>query len=123
MRMYDCCRVTAPVALSHDLVAFSHDLVQQFEKISIDLAEAVNLKGIMDVEVILHDGKLKVLRLMPGSPARPPPPSIMPPASIWWNFWERFSFTSASLQVHALARFSSHSPHSPKNLEPPACIV
>ena len=63
--MYDCCRVTAPVPLSQDLV-------QQFEQISIDLATAVNLKGIMDVEVILHDGKLKVLEIDARIPSQTP---------------------------------------------------
>jgi pyrrolysine biosynthesis protein PylC len=114
--MYDCCRVTAPVALSHDLVAFSHDLVQQFEKISIDLAEAVNLKGIMDVEVILHDGKLKVLEIDARLPSQTPT-AVYHATGI--NMVELLGEIFVHQRLPAspcLSTLPSHSPHSPKNL-------
>ena len=114
--MYDCCRVTAPVALSHDLVAFSYDLVQQFEKISIDLAEAVNLKGIMDVEVILHDGKLKVLEIDARLPSQTPT-AVYHATGI--NMVELLGEIFVHQRLPAspcLSTFPSHSPHSAKNL-------
>ena len=63
--IHDCCRVTAPVPLSNDL---------DFElaRISMALARAVNLKGIMDVEVILHRGQLKVLEIDARLPSQTP---------------------------------------------------
>lgn len=54
--VYDCKRVLCPSGL---------DDVQEavFADCAADLARAVDLEGIMDVEVILHDGKLKVLEI------------------------------------------------------------
>jgi pyrrolysine biosynthesis protein PylC len=63
--VHDCCRVTAPVP-------FSQELTAQFTQISMDLARAVNLKGIMDVEVILHKGCLKVLEIDARLPSQTP---------------------------------------------------
>ena len=53
---YDCKRVTAPVDLSETLT-------RQFESLAIKIADQLNLKGIMDVEVILHDNQLKILEI------------------------------------------------------------
>ena len=63
--VHDCCRVTAPVPLSRELN-------EKFIQISLDLARAVNLKGIMDVEVILHKGCLKVLEIDARLPSQTP---------------------------------------------------
>ncbi|MFK5954316.1 MAG: 3-methylornithine--L-lysine ligase PylC [Desulfobacterium sp.] len=63
--VHDCCRVTAPVPLSRELN-------EKFVQISLDLARAVNLKGIMDVEVILHKGCLKVLEIDARLPSQTP---------------------------------------------------
>ncbi len=63
--VHDCCRVTAPVALSPALTA-------EFTRISLDLARAVDLNGIMDVEVILHKGQLKVLEIDARLPSQTP---------------------------------------------------
>jgi len=46
---YDCERVIAPTDLSPGLTA-------DFEKLSLSIAEALNLQGIMDVEVIFSRG-------------------------------------------------------------------
>ncbi|RLB41459.1 MAG: 3-methylornithine--L-lysine ligase PylC [Deltaproteobacteria bacterium] len=62
---YDCKRVTAPTELAPDLV-------ETFEKISADTASALNLKGIMDVEVILNNGELKVLEIDARLPSQTP---------------------------------------------------
>ncbi len=63
--VHDCCRVTAPVPLSRELN-------EKFIQISLDLARAVNLKGIMDVEVVLHKGCLKVLEIDARLPSQTP---------------------------------------------------
>ncbi len=62
---YDCKRVLAPTQLSSQQVG-------QFEEISIKIAESIQLKGLMDVEVILHDGILKVLEIDARFPSQTP---------------------------------------------------
>lgn len=62
---YDCKRVTAPTVLSPAQV---HEL----ETISLRIAEAIQLHGIMDVEVILHDQQLKVLEIDARFPSQTP---------------------------------------------------
>ena len=62
---YDCKRVLAPTQLP----ALQ---VKQFEKISLKIAEAIQLKGLMDVEVILHKGELKVLEIDVRFPSQTP---------------------------------------------------
>jgi len=68
---YDCKRVTAPTKLASDLV-------ETFEKISVDIASALNLKGIMDVEVILNNGELKVLEIDARLPSQTP-------TTVYWS--------------------------------------
>lgn len=63
--VFDCKRVLAPAFLRQDLVS-------QFEQLAINLAEKLNLNGIMDVEVILHNGKLKVLEIDARLPSQTP---------------------------------------------------
>lgn len=53
---YDCKRVLAPALLSQDKI-------RQFAESALTIAEKLNLNGIMDVEVILHNEKLKVLEI------------------------------------------------------------
>jgi pyrrolysine biosynthesis protein PylC len=62
---YDCKRVLAPTQLSSQQVA-------QFKKIAITIAEAIRLHGLMDVEVILHNGQLKVLEIDARLPSQTP---------------------------------------------------
>ncbi|WP_319403636.1 3-methylornithine--L-lysine ligase PylC [uncultured Anaeromusa sp.] len=54
--VYDCKRVLAPARLSAQLDA-------EFHQLAHTLAQALQLEGIMDVEVILHQGQLKVLEI------------------------------------------------------------
>jgi len=68
---YDCKRVLAPTRLSPDQV-------DRFEEISLDIAEAIGLKGLMDVEVILHNGQLKVLEIDARLPSQTP-------TSVYWS--------------------------------------
>lgn len=62
---YDCKRVLAPSALPAGLE-------REFEGIALSLAREIRLSGIMDVEVILHEGKLKVLEIDARLPSQTP---------------------------------------------------
>ena len=68
---FDCKRVTVPTELSN---AF----VREFEKISLSIAERLGLRGIMDVEVIEHEGSLKVLEIDARLPSQTP-------AAVFWS--------------------------------------
>ncbi|MHC4741523.1 MAG: 3-methylornithine--L-lysine ligase PylC [Planctomycetota bacterium] len=61
----DCKRVLAPSGLDPKLVI-------EFEEMAIRIAERIRLKGLMDVEAILHDGKLKVLEIDARLPSQTP---------------------------------------------------
>ena len=62
---YDCKRVTAPCDLSEAMV-------KEMETLAIRLADSVSLHGIMDVEVIEHQGLLKVLEIDARIPSQTP---------------------------------------------------
>lgn len=62
---YDCKRVLAPTKLHYRLI-------DEFEGLALKLASALHLNGIMDVETILHDGKLKVLEIDARIPSQTP---------------------------------------------------
>ncbi len=62
---HDCCRVTAPVSLSPEEV-------HAFEKMALTLAGELDLKGIMDLEVIRHQGDLKLLEIDARLPSQTP---------------------------------------------------
>ncbi len=62
---YDCKRVRAPVNLAINLQ-------DEFADIALKLARKLNLNGIMDVEVILHREKLKVLEIDARLPSQTP---------------------------------------------------
>ena len=62
---FDCKRVVAPSELSSKLVA-------DFEKLSLTIAEALNMRGIMDVEVILQKEAFKVLEIDVRLPSQTP---------------------------------------------------
>ena len=62
---YDCKAVAAPCHLSKEQ---RHDL----EALGVALAEAVQLTGLMDVEVILHEGCFKVLEIDARFPSQTP---------------------------------------------------
>ncbi|TWH46807.1 3-methylornithine--L-lysine ligase PylC [Sporomusa sp. KB1] len=53
---YDCKRVLAPAILAAEKI-------QQLADCALVIAKELQLNGIMDVEVILHEGKLKVLEI------------------------------------------------------------
>lgn len=62
---YDCKRVLAPAGLSSSMN-------KEFKEIAITIADALNLSGIMDVEVIFHNGTLKVLEIDARLPSQTP---------------------------------------------------
>jgi pyrrolysine biosynthesis protein PylC len=62
---HDCKRVTAPTELPAGLV-------DEFERIGRAIAEAIDLRGLMDVEVILNHGRLKVLEIDARLPSQTP---------------------------------------------------
>ena len=62
---YDCKRVVGSAILSDELK-------EEFEQIGLGLARSLNLKGIMDIETILHQGQLKVLEIDARLPSQTP---------------------------------------------------
>jgi pyrrolysine biosynthesis protein PylC len=68
---YDCKRVLAPTELPDRLIS-------KFEKISLNLADQLALKGLMDVEVISHEDTLKVLEIDARLPSQTP-------SAVFWS--------------------------------------
>jgi pyrrolysine biosynthesis protein PylC len=62
---YDCKRVLAPSGLDSKLV-------MEFEQMAIDVAERIQLKGLIDLEVILHENQLKMLEIDARIPSQTP---------------------------------------------------
>ena len=73
---YDCKMVTAPCFISDSTNSAREELFDsakaEFSKLAIRLAELVKLHGIMDVEVIDHNGTLKVLEIDARIPSQTP---------------------------------------------------
>ncbi len=68
---FDCMRVTAPSSLPLNLVA-------EFERLTLRIAEALNLHGIMDVEAIYSRGKFKILEIDARLPSQTP-------TAVYWS--------------------------------------
>ncbi len=68
---YDCKRVQAPSDLTDTLIS-------EFEMISIQIANALPLNGLMDVEVIHHENSLKVLEIDARFPSQTP-------TAVYWS--------------------------------------
>jgi len=62
---FDCKRVIGPSDLTDSLT-------HRFHQIGVNIAGAINLKGIMDVEAILHNEDLKVLEIDARLPSQTP---------------------------------------------------
>lgn len=62
---YDCKRVLAPAILDDNLM-------KSFEQMGLTLARHLKLQGIMDVEVVLNRGELKVLEIDARLPSQTP---------------------------------------------------
>jgi pyrrolysine biosynthesis protein PylC len=63
--IHDCKRVRAPAVLDGGLVT-------EFGRMAGRLAEALKLRGLMDLEVILHEGRLKLLEIDARLPSQTP---------------------------------------------------
>jgi pyrrolysine biosynthesis protein PylC len=68
---FDCERVIAPSILPLNLIA-------DFEELSLTIAGALDLHGIMDVEVIFSDGKFKILEIDARLPSQTP-------TAVYWS--------------------------------------
>lgn len=68
---FDCKRVTAPADLPPPLA-------EEFDRIALALAEALCLRGLMDVEVVLHDNRLKLLEIDARIPSQTP-------TAVYWS--------------------------------------
>ena len=68
---YDCKRVIAPTELSTELI-------KEFENMSVVMADALKLHGLMDIEVILNDGVMKVLEIDARLPSQTP-------TAVYWS--------------------------------------
>ena len=68
---FDCMRVIAPTNLASNLVA-------EFERITLRIAEAINLHGIMDVEAIYSRGEFKILEIDARLPSQTP-------TAVYWS--------------------------------------
>ncbi len=64
-RHHDCRRVLAPSGLDAPQV-------RELERMAIRMAEHIRLRGLMDMEVILHDGRLKALEIDARLPSQTP---------------------------------------------------
>ena len=64
-RTYDCKRVLAPAGLLESLQS-------EFAAMAVAVGKTLNLKGIMDLEVILHKGDLKLLEIDARLPSQTP---------------------------------------------------
>ena len=63
--VYDCKAVAAPCRLTAGQI-------REIETLSVEIAEAIRLTGLMDVEVILHEGRFKVLEIDARFPSQTP---------------------------------------------------
>lgn len=62
---YDCRMVVAPSLLAPEIDA-------EFREISLCIARRLEIKGVFDVEIILHEGKCKVLEIDARLPSQTP---------------------------------------------------
>lgn len=62
---FDCKRVIAPAGLSKDLDA-------EFRALAGAIAQTLRLTGVMDLEVVYHDGSLKILEIDARLPSQTP---------------------------------------------------
>ena len=68
---HDCKRVVAPTELSAELVV-------ELKTLALKIADALKLYGIMDVEVLLHQGGFKILEIDARLPSQTP-------TAVYWS--------------------------------------
>jgi 3-methylornithine--L-lysine ligase len=94
---YDCKRVTAPSNLAGGLIS-------EFEALSLRLANALNLTGIMDVEVILHENDLKVIEIDARLPSQTP-------TAVYWSTGSNMVQLLGDLFLNRKTRIQPDSKH------------
>jgi len=62
---FDCCRVIAPALLAPETEA-------EFREISLCIGRRLKIKGVFDVEIILHENRCKVLEIDARLPSQTP---------------------------------------------------
>lgn len=84
---YDCKRVVAPVGAAYDDGARPDEVWEQdvpravlpaFDAVTVALAEGLGLQGLMDVEVMVHEGVPKVLEIDARLPSQTP-------TAVYWS--------------------------------------
>ncbi len=94
---YDCCQVTAPSALPPEKV-------DKLGAMAVQVATELTLKGIMDLEVILHDDKLYILEIDARIPSQTP-------MAVYWS-------TGINMIAMLVALFCGEKDRSKHHLEP-----
>ena len=74
---YDCKRVVAPVEGAWSEAA-TPEVLAAFDEVAVRLAEGLGLHGLMDVEVMVHDGQPKVLEIDARLPSQTP-------TAVYWS--------------------------------------
>jgi pyrrolysine biosynthesis protein PylC len=92
---FDCKRVIAPTDLPETLVS-------EFERISVSIAEALKLKGLMDIEVVLHNNTLKVLEIDARLPSQTP-------TVVYWSTGLNMLEVLAALFLDGVGKKTSYS--------------
>lgn len=88
---YDCKRVLSPTEVNYKFI-------NEFEELALKIASQIGLNGIMDVETILHLGKLKVLEIDARLPSQTPT-AIYHSSGINMVECLGYSFTQGSLYI------------------------
>jgi pyrrolysine biosynthesis protein PylC len=87
---HDCKRVSAPTELSQELIA-------EFEASSLAIAEAMELRGLIDVEVLSHQGALKTLEVDARLPSQTP-------TAVYWSTGVNMVQVMGELFLHGSVR-------------------
>ena len=87
---YDCKRVLAPTNLSAEFI-------REFEKTSVSIAEALELRGLMDVEMIVHKGVIKILEIDARLPSQTP-------TAVYWSTGLNIVQMLGELSLHGSIR-------------------
>lgn len=82
---FDCKRVIAPSELPANLIA-------DFEALSLKIAKALNLHGIMDVEIVYSRGELKLMEIDARLPSQTP-------TAVYWSTQQNMLELLGSLYV------------------------
>jgi len=93
---YDCKRVRTPTLLPPAQVA-------EFQQSALVIAEALQLKGLMDVEVILHANRLKVIEIDARLPSQTP-------TAVYWSTGVNMLKLLAALMLESRPRLPESPP-------------